>query len=161
MTKLNTNQWLAVVLALFAAAYLAMAWQVPTFPLPRPVDSDLFPKVLGAALLLLSIFLFFEKPGAIAGADEIDSDASRHGPLWLTPWARVIVTALAIAAYAFLLVPLGFVLASTLLCVGLTAYYGYRRHGVNLLTSLGVVLALYLTMTRVMDVYLPTGVLPF
>jgi putative tricarboxylic transport membrane protein len=27
--------------------------------------------------------------------------------------------------------------------------------------SLGVVLALYLTMTRVMDVYLPTGVLPF
>lgn len=160
MTKLNTNQWLAVVLALFAAAYLAMAWQVPTFPLPRPVDSDLFPKVLGAALLLLAVFLFFEKPSAIAGAEEIDQEAS-HGPLLLTPWARVIVTSLAIAAYALLLVPLGFVLASTLLCVGLTAYYGYRRHTINIATSLGVVLALYLTMTRVMDVYLPTGVLPF
>ncbi|MDN6321195.1 MAG: tripartite tricarboxylate transporter TctB family protein, partial [Halomonas sp.] len=96
----------------------------------------------------------------IAGADQIDQ-AETQGPLLLTPWARVIVTAIAIAAYAFLLVPLGFVLASTLLCVGLTAYYGYRRHGVNLATSLGVVLALYLTMTRVMDVYLPTGVLPF
>jgi len=160
MTRLNTNQWLALVLALVAAAYLAMAWQIPTFPLPRPVDSDLFPKVLGVSLLLLAALLFFEKPSAIAGADEIDHEAT-NGPLLFTPWARVIVTALAIAAYAFLLVPLGFVLASTLLSVGLTAYYGYRRHGVNLAASLGVVLALYLTMTRVMDVYLPTGVLPF
>lgn len=160
MTRLNTNQWLALVLALVAAAYLAMAWQIPNFPLPRPVDSDLFPKVLGVSLLLLSACLFFERPGPIAGTDQIDH-AETQGPLLLTPWARVIVTAIAIAAYAFLLVPLGFVLASTLLCVGLTAYYGYRRHGANLATSLGVVLALYLTMTRVMDVYLPTGVLPF
>ena len=160
MTRLNVNQWLALVLALVAAAYLAMAWQIPTFPLPRPVDSDLFPKVLGVSLLLLATLLFFEKPSAIAGTDDIDHEAT-NGPLLFTPWARVIVTSLAIAAYAFLLVPLGFVLASTLLCVGLTAYYGYRRHGVNLVSSLGVVLALYLTMTRVMDVYLPTGVLPF
>ncbi|WP_311064609.1 tripartite tricarboxylate transporter TctB family protein [Halomonas sp. DWK9] len=160
MTRLNVNQWLALVLALVAAAYLAMAWQIPTFPLPRPVDSDLFPKVLGVSLLLLATLLFFEKPSAIAGTDDIDHEAT-NGPLLFTPWARVIVTSLAIAAYAFLLVPLGFVLASTLLCVGLTAYYGYRRHGVNLASSLGVVLALYLTMTRVMDVYLPTGVLPF
>ncbi len=160
MTRLNTNQWLALVLALFAAAYLAMAWQIPTFPLPRPVDSDLFPKVLGVTLLLLAGLLFFEKPVPLAGADEIDEEAT-NGPLLFTPWARVVITAVAIAAYAFLLVPLGFVLASTLLCTGLTAYYGYRRHGINLAASLGVVLALYLTMTRVMDVYLPTGLLPF
>ncbi|WP_218314005.1 tripartite tricarboxylate transporter TctB family protein [Halomonas sp. 18071143] len=160
MTRLNTNQWLALVLALFAAAYLAMAWQIPTFPLPRPVDSDLFPKVLGVTLLLLAGLLFFEKPVPLAGADEIDEEAT-NGPLLLTPWARVVVTAVAIAAYAFLLVPLGFVLASTLLCTGLTAYYGYRRHGINLAASLGVVLALYITMTRIMDVYLPTGLLPF
>ncbi|MFC7368877.1 MULTISPECIES: tripartite tricarboxylate transporter TctB family protein [Vreelandella] len=159
MTRFNTNQWLALVLALVAAAYLAMAWQIPNFPLPRPVDSDLFPKVLGISLLLLAVCLFFEKPSAVAGADEVDE--SSHGPLLLTPWARVVVTAIAVAAYALLLVPLGFVLASTLLCFGLTAYYGYRRHGVSLATSLGIVLALYITMTRVMDVYLPTGVLPF
>ncbi|WP_144981316.1 tripartite tricarboxylate transporter TctB family protein [Halomonas sp. C22] len=160
MTRLNTNQWLALVLALLAAAYLAMAWQIPTFPLPRPVDSDLFPKVLGITLLLLAGLLFFEKPVPLAGADEIDEEAT-NGPLLFTPWARVVITAVAIAAYALLLVPLGFVLASTLLCTGLTAYYGYRRHGINLAASLGVVLALYLTMTRVMDVYLPTGLLPF
>ncbi|MCB8889273.1 tripartite tricarboxylate transporter TctB family protein [Vreelandella malpeensis] len=160
MTRLNTNQWLALVLALVAAAYIAMAWQIATFPLPRPVDSDLFPKVLGFALLILSAFLFFEPPAPLAGADTIDPDAPR-GPLLSTPWARVIVTVVAVAAYALLLVPLGFVLASMLLCVGLTVYYGYRRHSVTLAVTLGVVLGLYLMMTRVMDVYLPTGVLPF
>lgn len=160
MTRFNTNQWLALVLALVAVAYLAMAWQIPTFPLPRPVDSDLFPKVLGFTLLLLSVFLFFEKPAPLAGADTVDPNAPQ-GPLLFTPWARVIVTAVAVAAYALLLVPLGFVLASTLLCVGLTMYYGYRRHVVTLAATLGVVLSLYLVMTRVMDVYLPTGVLPF
>ena len=117
MTRLNTNQWLALVFAVLAVGYIAMAWQIPTFPLPRPVDSDLFPKVLGFSLLILSVFLFFEKPTPIAGADEVDEEA-QHGPLLLTPWARVIVTSLAIAAYALLLVPL-------------------------------------------MDVYLPTGLLPF
>lgn len=158
MTRLNTNQWLALILALVAGGYLAMAWQIPTFPLPRPIDSDLFPKVLGFTLLLLAVCLFFETPSA-AGAEEVEEEPATS-PLF-SPWGRVIVTAVAVAAYALLLVPAGFVLASTLLGAGLTAFYGYRRHVINLVTVLGVVLALYLTMTRVMDVYLPTGVLPF
>lgn len=160
MTRLNTNQWLAVVLLAFSVLYLGFAWQVPAFPLPRPVDSDLFPKVLGFLLALLSVFLFFEKPAAQEASDEPE-DATQHGPVWLSPWGRVVITSLAIAAYALLLVPLGFVLASTLLSVGLTRYYGYRRHSINIAASLSVVLGLYLLMTKVMDVYLPTGVLPF
>ncbi|BBI64935.1 hypothetical protein HSBAA_62410 [Vreelandella sulfidaeris] len=62
MTRLNTNQWLALVFAVLAAGYIAMAWQIPIFPLPRPVDSDLFPKVLGFSLLILSVFLFSRNP---------------------------------------------------------------------------------------------------
>ena len=161
MTRLNSNQVLALVLALVALGYLAMAWQIKAFPLPRPIDSDLFPKVLGFTLLGLSLLLFLERPQAQDVPPAPDPEEQARPLLLLRPWSRVVVTALAIAAYALLLVPLGFVLASTALGVGLTAYYGYRRHGVNLAAILGVVLALYLTMTRVMDVYLPTGVLPF
>jgi len=159
MTRLNTNQWLAVVLLAFSVLYLALAWQVPAFPMPRPVDSDLLPKVLGGLLALLSVCLFFEKPAAQEVDDEPE-DTTQHGPFWLSPWGRVIVTSVAIAVYAALLVPLGFVLASGLLSVGLTHYYGYRRHGINIACSLSVVLGLYLIMTKVIDVYLPTGVLP-
>ena len=159
MTRLNTNQILALFIALFSVGYLVMAFQIPQFPLPRPIDSDLFPKVLGFTLLGLAGLLFLEQPRAQDIPDEPSQEALSQ-PLLLRPWSRVVITSLAITAYALLLVPFGFVVASTLLAFGLAWYYGYRRHGVNLATSLGVVLALYLTMTRLMEVYLPTGILP-
>lgn len=159
MTRLNSNQVIALLLALLSVGYLAMAWQIPSFPLPRPIDSDLFPKVLGFTLLGLSVLLFLEKPKAQDVPDELDPEEQRL-PLLLRPWSRVAVTALALMVYALILVPVGFVLSSVALVFGLAAYYGYRRHWVNLATALGVVLGLYLTMTRIMGVYLPTGVLP-
>ncbi|RDB41924.1 tripartite tricarboxylate transporter TctB family protein [Halomonas sp. DQ26W] len=159
MTRLNTNQIIALIVALFSVGYLVMAFQIPTFPLPRPVDSDVFPKVLGFVLLGLAVCLFLEKPKAQDIPEEPSQEALNQ-PLWLRPWSRIVVTSLAIIAYALLMVPIGFVAASTALAFGLSWYYGYRRHGVNLATSLGVVLALYLTMTRIMEVYLPTGILP-
>ena len=160
MTAVTAERTAALTVALVAVGYLAMAWQIPAFPLPRPIDSDLFPKVLGFTLLGLSLLLFLEKPQAQDVPDELDPEEQAK-PLLLRPWSLVVITALAIAVYALLLVPVGFVLTSTLLVFGLALYYGYRRHAINLATSLGVVLILYLTMTRVMDVYLPTGVLPF
>ncbi|MCE8001726.1 tripartite tricarboxylate transporter TctB family protein [Billgrantia ethanolica] len=159
MTRLNSNQVIALLLALLAVGYLAMAWQIPSFPLPRPIDSDLFPKVLGFTLLGLSVLLFLEKPKAQDVPEALDPEEQQQ-PLLLRPWSRVVVTAISLAVYAVLLVPVGFVLTSVGLVFGLAAYYGYRRHWINLATAVGVVLALYLTMTRVMGVYLPTGVLP-
>lgn len=159
MTRLNTNQIIALIVALFSVGYLVMAFQIPTFPLPRPIDSDIFPKVLGFLLLGLAVCLFLEKPKAQDIPEEPSPEALNQ-PLLFRPWSRIVITSLAIIAYALLMVPIGFVVTSTVLAFGLGWYYGYRRHGVNLATSLGVVLALYLTMTRIMDVYLPTGILP-
>lgn len=160
MIRANSNQVLAVVFALLAIGYLVMAYQIPAFPLPRPVDSDLFPKVLGFMLLGLSLLLFLEKPEQAAPVDE-DEPQPAEANQWQRPWTRVSITAVAIAVYALLLNPLGFVLASVILAFGLAWYYGYRNHAVNLAVSLGIVLGLYLTMTRVLDVYLPDGILPF
>lgn len=161
MIRLNVNQILALILGTFSAVYLVLAFQIPDFALPRPIESDHFPKVLGASLLILSALLFIEKPQARDIPDTADQADAAALPAWQRPWARVIVTALAIAAYAALLIPLGFVLASMLLAVGLTVYYGYRRHSITLMATAGVVLGLYLVMTQVMNVYLPTGLLPF
>ncbi|WP_416140237.1 tripartite tricarboxylate transporter TctB family protein [Halomonas sp. HK25] len=159
MTRLNTNQIIALIVALFSVGYLVIAFQIPAFPLPRPVDSDIFPKVLGFVLLGLAVCLFLEKPKAQDIPAEPSPEALNQ-PLLFRPWSRIVITSLAIIVFALLMVPIGFVMASTVLAFGLGWYYGYRRHGVNLATSLGVVLALYLTMTRIMEVYLPTGILP-
>ncbi|WP_180682490.1 tripartite tricarboxylate transporter TctB family protein [Tepidicella baoligensis] len=152
---MSANRILAVIIGLLSAAYLWAAFQIPVFPIPRPVDSDAFPKLLGVLMLGLSVWLFFEKDGAAAPTEE--------GEAVRTPWERwqpVVVTSVAIAVYAFALGWMGFVLASFLLTAGLTWFYGYRRHGINAIVSLAVPLGLYLVMTRFMNIHLPAGWLP-
>ena len=159
MKGMNANKVISVIIALISIVYIWAAYQIPQFPIPRPVDSDLFPKVLGFSLLILSILLFFDKTGIRDAPAETVEKGSL--PWYRRPTMKVAVTSVAIAAYALLLVPLGFVLASISLCFGLAFYYGYKSHLVNFLSSFGVVILLYLIMTRVMEVYLPKGVLPF
>jgi putative tricarboxylic transport membrane protein len=151
------NRLIAVVVALLSLAYLYGAFQIPLFPIPRPIDSDAFPKLLGFIMLGLSVWLFFEKEGpAQEGGDEDDQTTTA----WQR-WQPVIVTSVAVAVYAGLLAWLGFVLASFLLTAGLTRYYGYGRHLVTAVVALLVPLGLYLVMTRLMNIHLPAGLLPF
>ncbi|WP_409525467.1 tripartite tricarboxylate transporter TctB family protein [Nitrincola sp. MINF-07-Sa-05] len=158
MTRINHNQVLAIILGLFSIVYLWMAFQIPTFPIPRPVDSDAFPKALGAAILILSVFLFLEKTGEKGVEVE---ETSHIGFSFTSPYMQVVVTSVGVLAYAFLIEPLGFVLASSLLMFLLATYYGYRAWLVNLATTLGIVLSLYFVMTRAVGVHLPPGILPF
>lgn len=159
MTRLNANQVLAIVLAVFSLGYLWMAFQIPVYPIPRPVDSDAFPKIMGFSLLLLAIFLFFEK----VSEDEPAASEEPKNVSWGVshPKIQVIGTAIAVLAYAFLIEPLGFLLSSIILGVGLSYWFGYRQHWVNLATVGCIVLSLYLLMNKVMGIYLPQGFLPF
>ncbi len=164
MTRLNINQILALVLVIFSVGYLWMAFQIPVFPIPRPIDSDAFPKILGICLLVLSVLLFFEKQPKTENASQQEdvepvTESSVTG--MQNPKVQVLGTAIAILAYAFLIEPLGFLLSSILLGVGLAYWFGYRQHGVNFATVGSIVLILYLLMSKVMGIYLPTGVLPF
>lgn len=159
MMRLNANQYIGLFLAIFSLGYIWMAFQIPVFPLPRPVDSDAFPKVLGYFLLGLSVWLFFERP-AEAGKKSVEAKPEWQGLWWQSPKWQVVITSIAILAYTLLLQPLGFVVSSVLLGFGLSWYYGYRQHRTNLLVASAIVLSLYLLLTKVMNVYLPTGILP-
>jgi putative tricarboxylic transport membrane protein len=155
-----TNRLMAVIIGLFALAYLWLAYQIPIFPIPRPIDSDAFPKLLGYVMLGLAAWLFFEKPEADQ-AQAHSTEAAEGTPLPWAQWQPVVLTAVAIAVYAGLLGVMGFVLASAALTAGLTFYYGYRRHFVNAAVSVLVPLVLYVLMTRFMNIHLPSGWLPF
>lgn len=157
MTRLHANQTLGLILALFSLGYLWMAFAIPSFPLPRPVDSDAFPKALGLSFFVLSVFLFFERPETPPATDKV----AFEGTWWQRPTMQVIATSLAIIVYAFALQPLGFVVASVALGFGLSCLYGYQRWVVSMIVSFSVVVALYLTMTKALGIYLPTGILPF
>ncbi len=155
MKALTANRILAVLIAVLSLAYLYAAYQIPTFPIPRPIDSDAFPKVLGFVMLGLSVWLFFERPEGQEPAPSLSFGEQ------VRRWLPVVVTAIVIAIYAATLQSLGFVLSSFLLVAGLTWFYGYRRHFVNMAVALAVPLVLYLVMTRLMTIHLPRGILPF
>ncbi|KGK43173.1 tricarboxylic transporter TctB (4TM)subunit [Nitrincola sp. A-D6] len=162
MARLTANQLIGIILFVFSLGYIWMAFQIPVFPIPRPVDSDAFPKILGVGLLILSIVLFFDKQASTKvdfpdAAELLPEDAA----LSKRPAVQVMGAAAAVLAYALLIEPLGFLLSSALLGFGLAFWFGYRQHWINLLTTGGVVLALYLLMNKVMGIYLPQGVLPF
>lgn len=155
MKTLNANRVLGALIAVLSLVYLYAAYQIPTFPIPRPIDSDAFPKLLGFVMIGLAVWLFFERP------DDEDAAPSLSAGEQIRRWLPVVVTATAIAVYAASLQTLGFVLASFLLVAGLTWFYGYRRHLVNAAVALAVPLVLYLVMTRLMTIHLPRGLLPF
>ena len=155
MKTLNANRVLGALIAVLSLVYLYAAYQIPTFPIPRPIDSDAFPKVLGFVMIGLAVWLFFERP------DGQDATPALSLGEQVRRWLPVVVTATAIAIYAASLQTLGFVLASFLLVAGLTWFYGYRRHLVNAAVALAVPLVLYLVMTRLMTIHLPRGLLPF
>jgi putative tricarboxylic transport membrane protein len=161
--RLGANQILAIVLAVFAVGYLIMAFQIRVFPLPRPIDSDMFPKVLGLLLLGLSVILFLEKPKEVDEAEHPDATelAAEARSFLRQPWMEVAVTAAAVALYALLLRPLGFLVVSVALVAGLSWYYGYRNHLMNLAVAVVAPLVLYMVLTRGLGIHLPRGIIPF
>jgi len=156
---LNANRILALIIGSLSLVYIFAAFQIPVFPIPRPVDSDALPKLLGVLMLGLAVWLFFERPQADETAEEDPLEGIK--PSAFAKWQSVVITAVVIAFYATALSTLGFVLASFLMTFGLTWQYGYRRYVMNAVVALAVPLVLYLGMTRLMDIHLPRGILQF
>lgn len=162
--KWHANQTIAVILFIFSIVYVMIAFQIPEFALPRPIDSDLFPKILGASMLILSILLFFERPMIESEADEdgaVENEREEVVLFWQQPKIQIIVTIVSLFIYIALFEIVGFVLMTFCLLVFLTFYYGYRRHLVNGIVALIVSVGFYLSLTKALGVYLPTGWLPF
>lgn len=153
-----SNRMLALVLAVLALAYLWMAFKIPVFPIPRPIDSDAFPKLLGFVMLGLSVWLYFDTSEQTQVQEESDASSGKVSA-WQR-WQPIVITSLAIAIYAAALGTMGFVVASALLTAGLTYYFGFKKHTVNALVSFLIPFLLYILMTRVMNIRLPAGWLP-
>jgi putative tricarboxylic transport membrane protein len=159
--RLGANQIIAIVLAVFAVGYLIMAFQIRVFPLPRPIDSDLFPKVLGLLLFGLSVILFLEAPQEPEEERMRRLRRARRARLPSPPVGggrghRRCGGRLRAAPAAA-----GLPAVSVLLVAGLTWCYGYRNHLLNLAVAVLVPVVFYLLLTRGLGINLPRGVVPF
>lgn len=149
------NKVSAIVLFLFSILYLILTIKLPKYELV-PVDADVVPLVLGITLLILSIMLFFIK--------STEADEEKQIPIIpekKEDFIMILVVAILIFLYIFLLERLGFVLTTILFLFVTTLSLGYKKHISNVIVSIVVPTVFYIVFDMLLDISLPSGILPF
>ena len=147
------NQKISIVLILLSAGYLYMSYNLNEYPYV-PVDSDFLPKVLGYLLIVLAVFLFFDK-----SSETEEEKEKRQVP------KKEILVLLAVGGmiflYIFLLEIIGFVLTSVMFIFFCSLFLGYRKHKINAMVAVIFPLVMYLSFNYLLQIRLPQGILPF
>lgn len=139
-------------LGLFAIIYMIAGWNLPRFALSTGViDSYIFPLILGALLLLLSIIYFVQSGGPKDAKSFMDGV---NVPLLLKLFGTTVL-------YALILEPLGFVIATAIFLFGNMLLLGLRNWVKLTLISVGFAIGVYAVFVYVLEVSLARGILPF
>lgn len=147
-----------ILTVILAVVYLYATEQFPSLEIGDPLGPKAFPRLLGIGLLmtaagLLAGILRAPKTGA-AGSERKDSGDNRH---YLVVVAAVAWTGLYLAVF----IRLGYAIATTVYLLALMACFHRGKWMTNLLTSVMFGFISYLMFTRLLDVSLPRGILPF
>lgn len=159
----KANRVIAIILFLFSLAYICMAFEIPEFTLKTPIDSDLFPKVLGIMMLILAVLLYFEKEKNDSEIEEEEEDSTAVSIVekWSAPKMQVGVITLMLFLYIIFFETIGFIVSTLLFLYLATFYFGYKKHVINVLVSILFTVSLYLILHVGLGIHLPKGLLPF
>lgn len=147
------NQRVSLVLLLFAAGYLYLSFQLPSFAYTN-VDSDVIPKALGWLLAALSIGLFFSKDS------ETEEQKARRN-ISLKNYGMILAVFLLLYLYILLFEVLGFITVTALFIFFSSWLLGYKKYLTNIIVSILFPLILYFAFTEFLRISLPQGILPF
>jgi putative tricarboxylic transport membrane protein len=139
---------LAVVFAGYTALAMGLEWRTA-----GRIGPGFFPRIIGILAVVLCCAATLRRPRAAGRDDGAERTPGRH------PWT-VVAAVGALAAFLFLLLPLGAFLASALFMAVVFRLLGWRRVVAGLALSLLIPLALYVLFEVVLDAGLPQGVLP-
>jgi putative tricarboxylic transport membrane protein len=147
-----------VCILVLAGVYFYATEQLPSLEIGDPLGPKAFPRLLGVALVITAVILLIEmlrarkSPTAPAAPK---AEGSNRG-------VYLVIAAVVVWTFLFFLVfePLGFVVATSLYLVVLTAYFNPGKWVTNVLSSVLFCVGSY-WMFKVLGVSLPQGVLPF
>lgn len=148
---------LAAAVILFGAAVIWQATRIRLTPAYSLVGPRVIPYIVGAGLLLVGVWLAVEALSGRSAAPSADSEDA--DPTLPTDWRTVGLLALPLIAYALLIEPAGFVIASALLYVGAAFALGSRRLVRDAAVGIVLALALFVGFTRWLNLDLPPGLL--
>lgn len=149
---MRRDRIVALGLMLFSIIYLVASWDLPRFALSTGVvDSYIFPLILGAVLLVLSVVYFMQSSGP---KESTSFMAGVNLPLLLKLFGTTVI-------YALVLEPLGFIIATAIFLFGNMALLGLRAWVKLTVISVGFAVVVYAVFVYVLEVTLARGILPF
>jgi putative tricarboxylic transport membrane protein len=153
-----TDRIILVSILLLAAVYFYATSQIFSFEFGDPLGPKAFPRLLGAGLLVTAALLGMEMWNASRARPAPASTAARTDKRhWLVVGAAIVWTAI----YFRLFVPLGYLPATAIYLLVLTAYFNRGKWLTNALTSILFSIISYLLFAQLLGVRLPRGLLPF
>jgi putative tricarboxylic transport membrane protein len=152
---MRTDRIIGVLTLLLAAVYLYATAQIPTLEIGDPLGPKAFPILLGIALILAAILLFFEtlKPDDTPGAN-VPRESLRH--LWLIGGVTIWT-----ALYFGVFDRVGYLVSTTVYLLVLTAVFNRGKWLANVLTSILFAVGSYVLFVKILGVTLPVGILGF
>lgn len=145
---------------ILAGLYLYATEQIPVALLDDPLGPKAFPRLLGAALLVIAIMLLWESLGKKKAQDAIPAEGDEQSAGWRHYWvvgALTIWTGLYVALFEWA----GYALSTSIYLLVLTACFNRGRWLSNVLTAVLFSFVSYGVFTRLLAVSLPRGILPF
>ncbi|MGE5619501.1 MAG: tripartite tricarboxylate transporter TctB family protein [Sphingomonadaceae bacterium] len=153
---MSFDRGLSIGLFFFSSWALYLAITMEKTAIRQTVGPEVFPIGLTVCMLLASVALFIRTTRvkeAEAGSGELPEGVEREDR------RTQFLVLLGIAAYVFALEPLGYILATALLCIYETAMFEAKHWLRNLLSGVGFSVGIYLIFVNVLDVMLPKGLL--
>lgn len=138
----------AVVLVVLSVTFLINVFGIRSKDGLDPAGPRFFPFIVCTAWVLLSLAYLVEslrQPPAETGSDR--------------SWREPGLVAGLLVLYAFLVVPLGYLIATALLFFAVARVLGSRSVVRDTIVSLALVIVVYLAFTQFLDISLPKGVL--
>jgi putative tricarboxylic transport membrane protein len=152
-----TDRVIFVCTLILAGVYIYATEQLPSLEIGDPLGPKAFPRLLAIGLLITAFVLLLEiVRGPKAAPAAVKAEPSRPG-------AQLVVAAAAMWTLLYFLVFewLGYVIATSVYLVVLTAYFNRGKWLTNVLTSVLFSLGSYLMFTKLLGVTLAPGILPF
>ncbi|MBX9810046.1 MAG: tripartite tricarboxylate transporter TctB family protein [Burkholderiales bacterium] len=141
-----------------AAVYFYATAQIPSLEIGDPLGPRAFPRLLGIGLLITAGMLFMEMWRA-RKAERPRSERSQ--PVECGHFAVVAVAVVWTGLYFAVFEWLGYAIATTVYLLALMMYFNRGRRTANILTSVLFSFISYLVFSRLLDVTLARGILPF
>ncbi len=140
---------IGIGLLLFAALYFRESFEITVGFASDKLGPTFFPRLLAAALGASALGLIWR-----SRSDRSDPTPLPPVQIGLLAWTVGVTL-----AYALLLRPVGFLIATPVYLAGIVWTLGYRSLAGLSATAVGVTVVLYAVFARALHVLLPTGLL--